>query len=189
MSCSKTAEVPPHRHVLDLARATRVCSKDDIVRVDQLCEAIKAFLRGRCEAFISARQSEPIAEIYSSDATPLVCISRYASHYGDHVVQRRGRNSAEWLIEKVFVAGRPWGQSGSDLRASSSRRQDGLGTLPSPTGVLASRQRKGPHRHHHLTSHVGPGCEGPLRATPETETCSTRFGPPIAHVGGRGHLD
>ena len=103
MSCSKTASVPPHRLVLDFAPATRVCVTDDIVRVDHLCEALKAFLRARCNAFVLERQGEPIAEIYSSDATPLVCISRYTSHYGDLAVQRRGRNSAEWLIEKLFL--------------------------------------------------------------------------------------
>lgn len=104
MSRALSAEgCQPHREALAFSRPSLVLDGSDWNSVERLWHTLKFFLRTQIDQWFRHRLQEPIAEVYSSDATPLVCCERYTQKYEDFLVRRRGKSSGDWLIERYFV--------------------------------------------------------------------------------------
>lgn len=96
-------DVPPHQDILGLARASNVYSTHTICRIQKFAEVLKHFLRTEAEGLVQARLDEPLALIYRSDATLLVCRHTLRGQWQEFKVLRRGRSSQDWLIERIFI--------------------------------------------------------------------------------------
>lgn len=89
------------QELIDFCRPFRVCSSHECARMDKLCEVLKRFLRTDMEQWLRLRLEAPVAEVYSSDATPLRCKQDFMLRSGDFKVRRRGNHSGEYLVERL----------------------------------------------------------------------------------------
>ena len=91
-------------HMLEFCKTSKVCSKDEIVVIDRLCEVFKHYMLQNARGFIQANKDVPMLYAYSSDGTDLKFQHYATAHVGPHrSIVRRGGRTNEFLIERAFV--------------------------------------------------------------------------------------
>lgn len=88
-----------------LAAPSQVLGKADMSMSRRLCEASKAWLRQRAVQWVRRRTTEPILQQSSADGTPINTMRRFAGALGHLSVVRHGRQTAEYLVQRVFLMG------------------------------------------------------------------------------------
>jgi hypothetical protein len=88
---------------LSLSRPSLCFDKRDAEIVDKLYCVIKSCLKDRACNFISCRRSGPILLWYGSDCTPLTTRSIYKRQWQGFSVSRKGKDTREYLIQRLFV--------------------------------------------------------------------------------------
>ena len=79
------------------------CTTHNMEKIQKVAEAAKAFLRSRAEAFVRQRRHAPLLISYGSDCTPISTLEAVKHAWHEHHVERRGRASHEYLIQRVFL--------------------------------------------------------------------------------------
>ena len=70
---------------------------------DRLCTLGMHVLQMRCTRLLQSNIEDPVLVIYGSDCTPLVTKETFRRCHDGTTVIRRGRRSAEYLIQRLFV--------------------------------------------------------------------------------------
>lgn len=88
-------------------RPSVVCEKRDIDKLHRACEVLRFALRERAHRFVRENARKTLVLQYGADVTPLLTVERHtASHAGLSVV-REGRESNEFLVQRVFLEVEP----------------------------------------------------------------------------------
>jgi hypothetical protein len=92
-----------HSRVLEWGRPSNVYRTCDLRGMRKLCEVVKEYLRGEVRNFLRRHESEGVMVQYGSGCTPLMTRSRYRYTVGNIRVQRSGRATHEWLVQRAFL--------------------------------------------------------------------------------------
>ena len=88
---------------LDFCRAGKTFTGDDDMTCARLAEALKALLRGKCDALLVACRDHAVLCSYGSDATAFLCQAvTDSAALGFHVV-RKGKVLHEFLCQRGFL--------------------------------------------------------------------------------------
>ena len=69
--------ISAHSRLLDFARPTHVCDKEDLHLVRRLCEVSKQWLKINAQTWLACRKDVPVLEQYGSDCTPVQTRKHY----------------------------------------------------------------------------------------------------------------
>jgi hypothetical protein len=147
--------VAPSKLLTSLSQPSHVCDKEDLHRCHKLCEVSKSFLYIRAERWLAARSTVPILLQYGSDCTPIKVRQQHKHHFGQLYVNRQGKATFEYLIERVFLLDCTLRACGIVWRASQVGRQNAMVSFSSAHAVVPVGSRGRAYRFVHRALLLG----------------------------------
>ena len=92
--------------ILRLAQPSLVLDMADFREVCKLAEVCKEWLYQSTQLWILGRLQERLLAQYGSDCTPLQTRRRYVTCLGELKAARSGKQTDEYLIERLFIVDR-----------------------------------------------------------------------------------
>ena len=89
--------------VLKFARPSLMFDRRLCALADKVTAVIAAFLRNVAERFICGRPRKPTMQQYGADCTPLKTQTIRRRRWCDLSVVRDGRDTAEYLVQRLFI--------------------------------------------------------------------------------------
>ena len=100
---SSSTDVDVKGALLEFSRVGKVLSKHEERLLPQIIEVVKRQMNRKAAQLIEAAGEDAILYFYSCDATPLKCSFSTVQLAGDKRILRKGRELAEFLLQRAFL--------------------------------------------------------------------------------------